>query len=242
MCATLTDKKSTENQKRRGAILVYECLREDILWMRIKPGAAIDEVALAERFAISRTPIREALLLLQGDWLVEFLPNRTTIVAPMTMNNAGHYFDTHLVLARTAAREAARSRRAQRKELLVHHSEFVSAINADDFDAALRVTLELMRNITALPGNIFLQRYFRHSLDSGIRAKIMFYFPNAEKSELLAAADLLETLIEAISSGAPDESDDAMRAFLVHEIEISLRSLHPSFGDKMDVSRMDIVA
>ncbi|MCC0040259.1 MAG: GntR family transcriptional regulator, partial [Brucellaceae bacterium] len=72
---------------RRGALQVYDALREDILWVRIKPGSALDEVRLAERFKVSRTPIREALLLLSGESFVQFLPNRTTVVAPLLLNN-----------------------------------------------------------------------------------------------------------------------------------------------------------
>jgi DNA-binding GntR family transcriptional regulator len=233
--------KMTEKQKRRGAILVYESLREDILWMRISPGTAIDEVALADRFAISRTPIREALLLLNGEWLVEFLPNRTSIVAPMTMNNSSQYFDTHLVLARTIAREAALSGRAQRNDLLLHHGDFVVAVGAEDYSEALRVTLELMRGISACSGNIFAQRYFEHSLDSGMRSKIMFYYPNAKASELCEAAELLNVLIAAVASGDQDQSDAAMRAVLMQEIEISLRSLRPSFGDQIDLRKLEAI-
>lgn len=221
---------------------MYETLREDILWMRIAPGAAIDEVALAERFAVSRTPIREALLLLQGDWLIDFLPNRTSIVAPLSMNNAGDYFDTHLVLGRTVARAAAASGQAMRDDLLIHHRAFLSAIDGGDYNRALQVTLALMREITALTGNIFLQRYFSHSLDSGIRAKISYYFPNATCEELTQAAALLRRLIDAIASGNPDAGDAAIRELLMQEISISLRSLHPTFGDKMDISRLEATA
>ena len=56
---------ATKPKAQRGAIQVYETLRDDILWLRIAPGSAIDEVALAARFDISRTPVREALNQLQ---------------------------------------------------------------------------------------------------------------------------------------------------------------------------------
>ena len=235
----MNSKKLIEKQWRRGAILVYESLRDDILWMRILPGTAIDEVALAERFAVSRTPIREALLLLKGDWLVEFLPNRTSIVAPMTMNNSSQYFDTHLVLARIIAREAALSGCVHLDDLLLHHAGFVVAVEARDHSEALRVTLKLMRDISAFTGNIFAQRYFEHSLDSGMRTKIMFFYTNAKPSELQDAVGLLHELIVALASGDPDRSDSAMRAVLMQEIEISLRSLRPSFGDQLDLKKLE---
>ena len=65
----LATSESSASKSKRGALQVHESLREDILWLRIEPGSALDEVALAERFEVSRTPIREALLLLSGEGL-----------------------------------------------------------------------------------------------------------------------------------------------------------------------------
>ena len=59
-----------ERQERRrgeGARLVYDTLRDEILNLTLPPGEAIDEIGLAERLSMSRTPIREALVRLAGD-------------------------------------------------------------------------------------------------------------------------------------------------------------------------------
>ena len=48
--------------KRKQQHNIYEKLRSDILTMSLRPGEDIDEQALAERYGISRTPIREALI------------------------------------------------------------------------------------------------------------------------------------------------------------------------------------
>ena len=45
-----------------GAILVFEQLRDEILSMELRPGQLIDETNLAERFKVSRSPVREALV------------------------------------------------------------------------------------------------------------------------------------------------------------------------------------
>lgn len=235
-----TTEKTVEKQKRRGAVLVYEMLREDILWLNIAPGSAIDEVALAARFDVSRTPIREALLLLQGDWLVQFLPNRTSIVAPLSLNNSGQYFDSHLMLARMAARSAALSGRAADADLMRHAAAFRHAVSGGDHRAALRASLALFNDLTALSDNIFLTRYFGHSLDSGIRTKIVYYFPNASHDELTTACDLHENVIAAVTSGDPDASDHAMRTLLRQEIAIILRALEPSYGDTMDITHFEV--
>lgn len=222
--------------------MVYETLRDDILWLRIAPGSAIDEVALANRFAVSRTPIREALLLLQGDWLVEFLPNRTTIVAPLSLNNAGQYFDSHLILARTMVRAAATSGRGDGAALGVHVQAFRDATRTGAFDAALKSSLALMRDLTALTGNIFLGRYFGHSLDSGIRTMIIYYFPNASGPEIDAAGAQMAAVVEAVVSGDADASDAAIRTLLIDQIKIIQRALHPAIGASMDIQTLEPIA
>ncbi|MXY33438.1 MAG: GntR family transcriptional regulator [Gemmatimonadetes bacterium] len=231
-----SEESPVTKQGRRGALLVYEALRDDILWLRIEPGQAIDEVALARRFKTSRTPVREALLLLHGEWLVQFLPNRSTIVSPLTLNNAREYFDSHLVLARMAARAATLTGRADRGTMLSLHRDFERAMSDGACEQAFRTSLKLHRMLARLTGNIFLNRYFGHSLDAGMRAKILFYFPKLDSRERLRAGVLLEALIEAVISGDADAGDNAMKALVVHEIGVILRSLYPAFGDRMDLA------
>ncbi len=62
----------------------YERVRNAILDGGLAPGAVMSQVALAEELGISRTPLREALRMLQGEGLVEAEPNRRVRVAPMT--------------------------------------------------------------------------------------------------------------------------------------------------------------
>ncbi len=62
---------------------VYETLRNEILSLALPPGQLLDETTLAERFDMSRSPVREALIRLGADELVVTLSNRSTIVAPI---------------------------------------------------------------------------------------------------------------------------------------------------------------
>lgn len=61
--------------------------------MRLPPGSPVDEVHLAERFGMSRTPIREALVRLAGEGLVTTLPNRSTMVSNIDVLNLNTFFD-----------------------------------------------------------------------------------------------------------------------------------------------------
>jgi len=58
------------------AELAYEALRDSILNGHLKPGDIVNEIPMAREMGISRTPVREALLELSSQGLVEILPRR----------------------------------------------------------------------------------------------------------------------------------------------------------------------
>src|SRR5690606_7004153 len=61
--------RNDANGHRRGSGVahVYETLRNEIVELTLAPGSPIDELQLAERFSLSRTPIREALVRLAAE-------------------------------------------------------------------------------------------------------------------------------------------------------------------------------
>ena len=223
---------------RRGALQVYDVLREEILWLRIAPGTALDELALAARFEVSRTPIREALLLLAGERLVQFLPNRTSIVAPFSLDNTGDYLDTALIISRAMARAAALSGRTEAASLNEHVQRFDQAVRANDWEASLKSELGALRHLAGLSGNIFLIEFFEQILDAGMRMRVLHYFPNASADERLAAVDRLRELAEAVLAGDAGQSDRAIERMILADAAIIARSLEPRFGAEMRLDRV----
>jgi DNA-binding GntR family transcriptional regulator len=71
-------------ENRQSTDDVYERVRAAILDGDLAPGAVMSQVALAQELGISRTPLREALRMLQSEGLVEGEPNRRVRVAAMT--------------------------------------------------------------------------------------------------------------------------------------------------------------
>ena len=67
--------------------LVYEELREMILTGDIKPGTRLMEVELAGEMGVSRTPIREALIRLAHDHIIEMYPKRGAFVPQVTVKD-----------------------------------------------------------------------------------------------------------------------------------------------------------
>jgi DNA-binding GntR family transcriptional regulator len=64
---------------------IYQTLRTDIIRMRLRPGMRLSENELGLRFGTSRTPIREAIVRLVEDGLIEVRPQRGTYVARISL-------------------------------------------------------------------------------------------------------------------------------------------------------------
>ncbi|MGY4799945.1 GntR family transcriptional regulator [Teichococcus aerofrigidensis] len=86
----------------------YRALREAILVLTLAPGAVLSRAALAAQLGLSQTPVREALMRLQAEGLVEVVPSASTRVARIDL---------------ASAREALFLRRAIELETVRHLAE-----------------------------------------------------------------------------------------------------------------------
>jgi len=90
------------------AAQIFNILRDQIVSLKLSPGAPLARPALAEGFGVSQTPIRDALLRLEQEGLVIVHPQSSTLVAPIDIDQA---FETRFLrtsleseVARTIAR------------------------------------------------------------------------------------------------------------------------------------------
>ena len=74
------------NFKNRGE-QVFETLKREILDLKLEPGRMVSENEICERFGVSRTPVRDALRLLQEQGFVETVPYRGTYVTLLSLDN-----------------------------------------------------------------------------------------------------------------------------------------------------------
>jgi len=79
---------ASRDKSRQAATHVFEVLREEIISLTLPPGTPLLRPALQERFGLSSTPIRDALLRLQEEGLVEIFPQHTTIVSLIDVESA----------------------------------------------------------------------------------------------------------------------------------------------------------
>jgi DNA-binding GntR family transcriptional regulator len=101
---------------------MVRAIADRIVTGALKPGEKLDEISLASRFEVSRTPVREALGQLSAMGLVERRPNRGAIVAVITQEHLASMFEGMAELEAICARfSAERMTSAERRMLDQEH-------------------------------------------------------------------------------------------------------------------------
>ena len=199
--------------KEPGWKSVYEALRAEILTLKLAPGQPLDETTLAERFKLSRSPIREALIRLAGEELVVTLPNRSTIVAPIELALFPKYVEALDVTQRMHARLAAQLRNdADLKNIADKQRDFEAALKTRDHLAMSEANKNFHMAIAQAGKNPYLTSFYERLLDQGRRMLHMHFeflertpggrMLTGEHDEMLAAitardADRAEALAHA---------------------------------------------
>ena len=112
---------------------VYEKIKEGIINGVFAPGLPINENDFARDLDVSKTPVREALLQLEREGLVENIPGRGSAVAHITFQDIREIFEVREIIECGAAKRAALMRdeeevRAKRKELEQYSQKWTEAI------------------------------------------------------------------------------------------------------------------
>jgi DNA-binding GntR family transcriptional regulator len=132
----------------------YEAIRDAIVRGDLSPGSAVSNAELAERLGLSRAPVRDALVRLAGEGLVETKPQsytRVTEVVPGDVRDAAAVVGAmHELAARTAV---AALTRADVAAMRAANRRFAAATRAGDVDAAMDADDELHGVLVRACGN-----------------------------------------------------------------------------------------
>lgn len=155
----------------RRADRIRQSLEQDIVTGALPPGARLDEVRLAERFEVSRTPVREALMQLAASGLVDIRPRQGALVAALGLKRMVEMFEVMAELEGLCARLAARRMSAaERADLQRLHADTRRFVEADDPDAYYAANLDFHEAIYAGSHNAFLAEQTR-----GLRQRLTPY-------------------------------------------------------------------
>ncbi len=162
--------------KGTGAVDVYDALRARILDLTLAPGADIEEAGLVAEFAVSRTPVREALIRLASNGLVTMLPNRGARVAALDFAELPQYFEALDLTQRAVTRWAAMRAGADDVRRLDHAAKaFDAAVEAGDVLGMIERNRDFHVLIAEVCGNAYLARTYYRVLDEGLRLARLSY-------------------------------------------------------------------
>jgi DNA-binding GntR family transcriptional regulator len=148
---------------------VVDRLRDMIVHGVLEPGTKLNERVLSAQLGASRTPLREALKYLASEGLVELLPNRGAIVAPLDRGRVKQIFAVMGALealagelaCRNASDDAINEIRALHYQMLSHHAR-------GDLAEYFRFNQEIHLKLVELSGNEVLASMYR-GLNANVR-------------------------------------------------------------------------
>jgi len=133
-------------------------LRSEILDGDFDPGALLAETAMAERFGVSRVPVREALFTLEREGLLEFSATGRAFVKELTPQDFAELHAVRLALEPVAARLAAPSLKADSSTL---EKNLAAMSRAKSIHQVTRLDLDFHELILAASGNTRLLKLWR---------------------------------------------------------------------------------
>jgi DNA-binding GntR family transcriptional regulator len=173
----------------------YLALRGDIVTGQLKPGELLVEMVLADRYGVSRTPIREALRRLEQDGLVQRHGRRLRV----RQHRPDEILDIHevrIVLEEAAARAAAVRRTALELSLLTRVHEAMQRIDERDVAGQVRADWEFHERVwSAGHSGTLIDLLSRLQANLGRYSDGTFTYPGrwnqalAEHGQLLSAID-----------------------------------------------------
>ena len=182
-----------------GVSAVYETLRNEIIELKLAPGSPIDEQQLSDRFSLSRTPIREALVRLSADGLITTLTNRATIVSNIDFLGLSEFFDALTLMYRMTTRLAALNRTADDINRIRDLQRDFSVTVAERDVLGMIATNRDFHVAIALAGrNRYYTDMFTRLLDEGRRILRLYYssFNDALPNQYVAEhEDMIQAII-----------------------------------------------
>jgi DNA-binding GntR family transcriptional regulator len=153
----------------------YRAVRQRILDNVWPPGHQVLEQTLAEELGMSRTPLREALIRLQQEGLIEVIPRHGMRVLPISPTDMLEIYQI-LTSLESMASELAAARNLSEEELApleTASAEMEAALARDDLDAWARADELFHAHLVALSGNHLLVELVHNFWDRAHRARMV---------------------------------------------------------------------
>ncbi|MGE0074078.1 MAG: GntR family transcriptional regulator [Sphaerochaetaceae bacterium] len=204
---------------------IYEQLLDDIISLHYPPGEKLSEAQLAQRFEVSRDPVRKALIRLERENFVQIKPQFGTIVSEISIEKGKEICDVRMLLETYAAKIAAEKVTTQQLNALQHAFNKLETMdkNSDSYSKYIsEIDILLHNTIYEACGNgIIREVNMRYSLQiQRIRRANITWVNRLEPTKV----EMLK-IFEALKKRDSLEAENSMREH-IGNIKAAIEKLH----------------
>ena len=227
--ASRTALPRTRLRGQSTAEIIHRKLRDDILALKLRPGEALSEKKLGEQFGVSRTPVREAVLRLSDEKLVDVFPQSGTYVSRIPLQAVKEANIIRKALEETAIRHAARHATPETlapvRAALALQRRHMRAKDATGFHAADEEFHAAIADVAGLPGLWTIVRQAKMQVD---RCRMMTLPEPGRMAKVIAEHEaILDALAARDMRKATHCINDHLSRVLVDADALS--RLHPDY-------------
>jgi DNA-binding GntR family transcriptional regulator len=217
------------DRDRQAAPQVFERLREAIISLELTPGTTLSRAEIAARFGVSQTPVRDALMRLDEEGLVEVFPQHATVVSPIDLNLAqqAHFLrrSLELEIVRALALDPQPPLALKLKGIVAQQAAAAGAEDFETFSAMDRLFHETMYRAAGMHELWQLVRSRSGHIDRLRR----LHLPTPGKAQEILGDHTL--ILDAIAAANPGDAQRHLRDHLsgtLAQVE-EIRARYPAF-------------
>src|SRR3954471_19085506 len=217
------------DRERQAAPQVFERLRGMIIALDLPPGSPLSRAMLATQFGVSSTPIRDTLMRLAEEGLVDVFPQHATVVSRIDVRHAqqAHFLRQALELeiVRTLALASDKPLVAKLDQSILRQQQLAKA---GDFESFMAADNDFHAELYAAADKHDLWTLVR-SRSGHIDRLRLLHLPSPGKAQDIVRHHRL--IATAIGAGAPDQAQTHLRTHLSGTLSdlAMIRTRHPEY-------------
>lgn len=196
----------------------YAFAKQGILDGRFAGGELISEGDVAGQLGLSRTPVREAFLLLEAEGLLRLYPKRGALVVPVSPAEVTYVMETRVLIESFALERAARDTPGLGAALLASIDAQEGHVAAGDLSAFVEADREFHRLFVEAAGNPILLQLYDSLRDRQARMGLAALARSDER--LRQIVDEHRVIACALADGHPDDAVVALSAHLAEQLRL----------------------
>lgn len=198
----------------------YEYLYQKIVSCEYLPGQELNEKQLLEETSFGRTPLREALLMLQAENLIDIFPRKGMRITPFTEKNIDDLYQTRKLIEPTVCRKYLTM--YSKNKLLEFQKQFEKAENGPDFDE-FKIDTSFHSHLIDITENSILINMYHSVMVQQMR--LAMYAALKDDRNRVGNLEQHRAIIDALLRENGEDVQDAIILHINHSLIKSLKMI-----------------